>query len=60
MGKTGGAGGEGGLSSQDLHVAGSINFKLAQSAMDSIMDHLWYLTEDTVIFGLFDPGLSEE
>ena len=23
------------------------------------MRHLWYLTEDTVIFGLFGPGLSE-
>lgn len=28
--------------------------------MDSVLRHLWYLTEDTVIFGLFDPGLSEE
>ena len=28
--------------------------------MDSVLRHLWYLTEDTVIFGLFDTDLSDE
>ena len=27
--------------------------------MNSVMRHLWYLKEDTVVFGLFDPGLSD-
>ena len=28
--------------------------------MDSVLHHMWYLTEDTVIFGLFDTDLSDQ
>ena len=27
--------------------------------MTSVMRHLWFLSEDAVVFGLFDPGLLE-
>ena len=31
----------------------------AQSAVDSVMRHLWYLAPDTVVFCLFDPETSD-
>lgn len=42
---------------QNLHNAGSIRFQLAESSMSSVKRHLWYLTEDVVIFALFDSDL---
>jgi hypothetical protein len=46
--------------SQDLYPVGSINYQLAQSAIASVMRHLWYLTADTVVFALFDDDLEEQ
>ena len=41
------------------HAARSIPCQLAQSAMDSVMRHLWSLAPDTVVFCLFDPETSD-
>ena len=47
------------FSLQNLHAARSIPYQLSQSAMDSVMRHLWYLAPDTVVFCLFDPETSD-
>ena len=31
---------------------------MIEAVQESVMNHLWYLTEELVIFGLFDDGLD--
>jgi len=54
---------------RDLHAAvqryqahqpiASLNHTLAQAALESVERHLWYLTEECIVFSLFDEKLEE-
>ena len=33
---------------------------MAPATQQSLLRHLWYLTEETVVFALFDPEVSDD
>ena len=47
------------LAYEEQYADGSKQRKIAQSAKKSVRRHLWYLTEQLVVFSLFDEEVSD-
>lgn len=45
---------------QKCFEADELQYLMSQAVLDSVKNHLWYLTEELVVFALFDKNLSDE
>ena len=45
---------------QECFQEGEMQYVMLAAVRESVMNHLWYLTEELVVFGLFDCNLADE
>ena len=43
-----------------MHTEGSVHHKLVDATKVCVRHHLWYLTDEVVVFGLFNDQLSND